>query len=59
MSNQATLIFLSIIFFPVAFGFLLLTNQETKERLIWALIISIGVAALIVGGTGDSYVEPY
>ena len=49
-STQSTFVFLAVIFFPVALGFLLLTEQEFKMKVFWAVVISISASALIVGG---------
>jgi hypothetical protein len=48
-SKQELFIFLVIIFFPVSFGFLLLTELKLNEKLISALLVSVALAALIAG----------
>jgi hypothetical protein len=49
-SSLSTFVFLAIIFFPVALGFLLLTEQEFKMKIFWSVVIAISASALIVGG---------
>ncbi len=59
MTQIGSFLFILLITFPVSFGFLYLTDLKVKEKLSWALVISISLSALIVGGTGDTYVEPF
>jgi hypothetical protein len=48
-TKQELFFFLVIIFFPVMFGFLLLTDLKLNEKLISALLLSVALAALIAG----------
>ena len=48
-TKQSLFFFLVLIFFPVALGFMAITPQELKMKFVWALVISVSLAALIAG----------
>ena len=49
MTTQGSFVFLAILFFPLFFVLMLATKGELHIRVIWALILSMSLSALIVG----------
>lgn len=49
MAAQGTFVFLVILFFPLFFVLMLATNAELHIRIIWTIMASVALSAIIVG----------